>query len=473
MKVLRNLVATSAVLMLIAVSAAAQCETWNNSPKQSDAMGAHSVYRGIVKGKTYQDLAKIAQEDFNIAMENWSKAYEIAPAADGNRASHFFDGVELLKAKRERVSDKAEKEIINERIVGLYDQLAECYPDKKAQALGRKATDMFYMSNHGYRTSTLDAFRQAINEGGKKLEYIVFEPLGQTINYLFKKDKIEQQEAQDLLVKAQEIAEHQAANAPKNYQQYYESAKSRMMLAVRETEDDIFDCSYFREKLMPSYKKYPDSLQVLRYVYTKLKKQGCDTSAQFMAELKADYEQKATEVNAAKEAEFLANNPSVAAKRAYDEENFEEAIKLYEEAIENVKEEDGDKEKIGEYLFAIASIQFRKLDRYSEARSTAREAAQYKSGWGRPYMLIGDMYATSSRSCGNDGYTRGLAVLAAIDKYRYAKSIDSDVADEADRKIGLYNGSIPTQDMVFMRGKDGATETVPCWIGETVKVRYQ
>jgi len=66
-----------------------------------------------------------------------------------------------------------------------------------------------------------------------------------------------------------------------------------------------------------------------------------------------------------------------------------------------------------------------------------------------------------------------LAVLAAIDKYAYARSIDPEVADEASEKIGLYNGSIPTKDDVFMRGKEGATERVGCWIGETVRVRYQ
>ena len=87
-------------------------------------------------------------------------------------------------------------------------------------------------------------------------------------------------------------------------------------------------------------------------------------------------------------------------------------------------------------------------------------------------MLIGDMYASTSSSCGKDGYTRGLAVLAAIDKYAYARSIDEEVKTEAGEKIGLYNRSIPSQDDVFMRGKEGATERVGCWIGETVKVRY-
>ena len=96
-----------------------------------------------------------------------------------------------------------------------------------------------------------------------------------------------------------------------------------------------------------------------------------------------------------------------------------------------------------------------------------------KDGWGRPYMLIGDMYAKSSRTCGNDAYTRGLAVIAAIDKWAYAKRVDSSVSDEANRNIAKFSQYLPPQDDAFMMGKkEGETEKVGCWIGENVKLRF-
>jgi hypothetical protein len=122
----------------------------------------------------------------------------------------------------------------------------------------------------------------------------------------------------------------------------------------------------------------------------------------------------------------------------------------------------------------MASIEFRQLNRYSAAREDARIAAKYKPGWGQPYMLIGDMYASTSNSCGNDAFEASLAVLAAIDKYAYAKSIDGEVAGEANNKINRYSAYLPAKDDAFMRKiSEGDSATVPCWIGETVRIRLK
>jgi len=83
------------------------------------------------------------------------------------------------------------------------------------------------------------------------------------------------------------------------------------------------------------------------------------------------------------------------------------------------------------------------------------------------------MYLASSRNCGSDAYTRGLAVLAAIDKFEKARAVDSSVADDAKKRISKYWSNIPPKDEVFMRSMQGKTDKVPCWIGETVKVRHQ
>ncbi len=450
----------------------AQCDTWVDNPKQSDAENAHVIYRGIVKGKQPADLSKMDAENFSMAFDNWKTAYEIAPAADGQRPFHYMDGRKLYKAMLEKETDEAKKKEYTETILSLYDQQIQCFPKAAAALYGRKAFDMFYSPFYGYRQTTADAFAEAVEKAGDKTEYLVFEPYGQLVVYLYQNKKMEQLKAREIFLRLNEIAD-KSIEAGGQYKAYYESSKARMNSHFKPIEDEIFDCEYFKGKLLPEVEKNPEDLEVLKYAYNKLRIQGCDTSATFMMDLKGKYEAKASEVNAALEAEFLANNPGVAAKRAYDEGKFEEAISLYEEAISKAEEE-GDKDKQAEYYFGIASIQYRKLENKRGAREFAKKAASLRDGWGRPYMLIGDMYAASSRTCGNDGYSRGLAVIAAIDKYSYAKSIDSDVAEEANRKIGLYRGSMPTKEDVFQRSlKVGTPVRVACWIGETVKVRHQ
>src|SRR5690625_2175361 len=205
----------------------------------------------------------------------------------------------------------------------------------------------------------------------------------------------------------------------------------------------------------------------MKYVYNTLKQQGCDDSDPFLTQIKSEYDALAAEHNEQQEAEREARNPAYAARKRYDEGNFEEAVEKYQEAIE--KEEDS--EKKAQYYFAMASIQFRQLNDLNNARNNAMEATKLRDDWGRPYMLVGDMYASSSRSCG-DAWNQRLAVLAAIDKYTMARNVDDNFAKEESSRIARESPSLPEKGEAFMRRfKEGSTTKVGCWIGENVTLR--
>ena len=190
-----------------------------------------------------------------------------------------------------------------------------------------------------------------------------------------------------------------------------------------------------------------------------------------MNELKTKWEAYATAENERRRAEFEANNPGIQARKAYTAGDFAGAIEKYNEAIE--KEEDNAEK--AKYHFSIASILFRKLNKYSQARSEALKAAELRPEWGRPYVLIGDIYSKSARGCG-DSWNQSLAVIAAYDKWAYAKTkeLNPSVLEDVDSKLGRYRQYFPLQDDGFMRGvKAGAKQSVGCWIGESVSVRYR
>ncbi len=468
MKVLFPGVLPLLLLITMMNRANAQCTSWAGSPRETEIKEAHVLYRQMVKGKTAADLAKMDDVTFGIAYENWQKAYELAPMADGQRANHFIDGIELNKAKREKSSDEATKMAADKLILSLYDQMVTCYPKEIGYALSRKAFDMFYMPAYGYKAETLAAFKQAIEKAGNASEYIILEPIGLIVNYMFKNNLMSQADARFLVEKTQEIADFNISNNEK-YGQYYEAAYARMEVPLAEVEGQIFDCEYFKAKLVPLYQENPEDLVTIRYTFNKLKTQGCAETDPIMLELKTKYEAKAAGMNAAMQEDFLAKNPGMAARKFYEEGNFSQAIKKYQEAI--VTETDDTKK--ADYYLGIASIQFRQLKSYGPARENARKAASLRSNWGRPYLLIGDMYASTSRNCGSDGYSRGLAVLAAIEKYAQARNIDGEVSAEASKKISLYSASIPPKDEAHMRGMtEGARVSTGCWIGETVSLRY-
>ena len=148
----------------LTTSITAQCENWVNSPNKEDAETAHVLYRQEVKNKNYDG-----------AYDNWMKAYELAPAADGKRPSHYADGRKILMHKYDNEADEAKKKELADFILKLYNQQMECYGNEAA-LLGFKAYDMFYKFRSPY-TDTYEILSEAMKKGGKSAPYTVMDPM--------------------------------------------------------------------------------------------------------------------------------------------------------------------------------------------------------------------------------------------------------------------------------------------------------
>ncbi len=451
----------------------AQYASWIGSPKQDEAENAHTIYRQALKS-----------QDWEIAYENWNTAYSLAPAADGKRDYHFIDGVKLYINKFQNEADAAKKKEYKEKINKLYNEAIEAYENgdvvptkcvdnpeciqsKIGYVYGRKGFDMFYTLNESY-SKNLEVLDMAIQKSGNDVEYTVFEPLSTIVVYQFEKGKIEKEKAVEYFTTMDNIAKYNLENNSK-YGQYYDQAWKAAQAKFAPIETQIFDCEYFKPKYKALYDADPENYDQLKQLVGLLKKRGCADDDPLLTDLEGKWKAYAESTNAARQAEFEANNPAILAKKAYDAGDFEGAVAKYDQAISA----ETDPSKKAGYMFSKASIQGRKLKKYSNARATALEAAKLRPGYGRPYMLIGDLYATSARNCG-DAWNQRLAILAAVDKYRKAKSVDPGLAEEANKKIGKYNGSLPDKNEGFMKKvKTGDKQKVGCWIGETVTVRYK
>ncbi len=461
----------SLIVIAFSIQMNAQCETWNGLANQTEIMELHTIYRDAVKAKEYDSAEK-----------DWMKVYEAAPAADGKRGTHYTDGIKIYKYKIKNEKDKEAKAALGVKFLEIYDaaiscyesksisqkcKTDECYAEKVGELKGRKGFDMYYTVKSPVEESN-PVLVESLNSAGSRLEYRILSPTAYSTVKLYEKGSLDKDLAIEIYEKLMAAADTKIAENGK-YKDKFVEGKDAIINAYKSIERDIFGCEFFVNKLRPDYDADPDNPEVIKVTLALLKKQGCeDTGNEFYEEVSAKWKKYASERNAELQAEFEANNPSVKAKAFYDEGKFEEAVAKYQEAI--AKEEDV--ERKANYNFSMASILFRKLDKYSDARKAALEAASLKPDWGRPYLLIGDMYAKSSRNCG-DAWNQRLAVLAAIDKYSKAKNVDPSVEEEANKKIGIYSKSKPTQDEGFMRGfQAGQTLKVGCWIGESVRLRY-
>jgi hypothetical protein len=445
-------------IVSIALTVEAQkCNSWENLPNKNDLIQSHVLYRGFLKEKNYAD-----------AYPHWEKVYREAPAADGQRPFHFSDGREIFLDKFNNESDKDLKNEYAKKVMQLYDEEMECYQNIAFLA-GRKAYDMFYTLNRP-RTETYEALKLSLDEGGNNSEYILLAPFGHVLTSLYQKGKIEAQEVVAIVEKLNEMADYNFLNNT-TYGQYYEDGKKAMIAAMKPVESEIFDCSYFKKNFLKKFYENPDSLTTVRGVYAKLMGNGCEKEDPELKALVEAFERLTKEENERLMAEYEAKNPAAAARRFYEEGKYKEAVEKFDEALATAGLDDEQKAQIH---FSKASVLGRKLNQYQAARASAYEAAKLKPSWGAPYMLIGDLYASSTKACSSDDMKQRFVIIAAIDKYSKAKSIDSEVASDAQKKINLYNNSLPDSGEAFMAGyKEGQQINTGCWVNETVSLRFK
>lgn len=291
----------------------AQCASWNDSPQKDDAENAHSIYRQALKSN-----------DFELAFENWEKAFGIAPAADGKRDYHFTDGAKLYMEKFKKESDAAKKEEYKNKSLSLIDDAIACYnagsivssrcsddaciQKRIGYLAGRKAFDMYYTFNTPY-AQTMETLQLAVDKSGNDAEYIVFDPYASIVVYEIEKERMDKAKARAIYEELNAIADHNIANNAK-LSSYYKQAKDAMNAKFAVIEHLIFDCDFFVNKMRPEYDASPEDVEIWKKIVAKLKAQNCDPANPFLVEVESKYKTWAEAENKAKQEEFEKNNPS-------------------------------------------------------------------------------------------------------------------------------------------------------------------
>ncbi len=430
-------------LSTLALAQGDPCANWSKLPtaQQDAAIEAHTLYRDLVKAKRFEE-----------AFPLWEKVYTMAPAADGNRALHYIDGRDIYLARYAATTDTVKRAEYAKMIMRFYDEQRQCYPKDAAGLYSPQVYYMFYVMNRPY-DEVYPVIKKAIEVNGNKTDFRILSPLGYTVTRLFQEQKISKEEARSMIERGREIAAANTASADAaNYKEASEIADD----VIQPIELYIFDCEYFKPRYEAEYRADPDNPDVYQEVMRRLVRVGCDKSDALIAEIQAK------DLNRRK-SEYEANNPMSVAATLYDNGNVDGALAKYEEIAKTA-----DGQLKGSIYLQMASIYRVDKGSPSRARDYARKAAAARPGWGKPYLMIGDMYASSSRSCSTDPFQQRIIILAALDEYARAKS-DGETASTAQSRINKYAPSAPTKAMLFERGiQSGEKRSTGCWIGETV-----
>jgi tetratricopeptide (TPR) repeat protein len=155
-------------------------------------------------------------------------------------------------------------------------------------------------------------------------------------------------------------------------------------------------------------------------------------------------------------------------KLAWSRKDYAKAVEYFKEAAES--EVDPNK-KADDYLKVAISHQ--KLGQLSSAKTNSLKAASLRKKWGDPYVLIATLYGASEGIWGSNVVEKKAVYWAAIDKLKYAKSIDSDVTNKSNRLIEAYEKQLPDKSVAFqLAKKDGDRICIGSWINECVIAKF-
>lgn len=451
--------------------ALSSCPKFSDAPNPQKATETHVLYRDFIKQKNYDEAFKL-----------WQEVFAVAPAADGLRNTQYVDGIKIYEHFISKETDEAKKKAYENKIFELYDGLEKCYPKDASYVAGKKAFDLYYKyPNRVPDTEKYKLFKKALDTGGKDVPDYLINPFTDLLVKQQESGQVSNDEAkkyaimiQDAIANGLKTCQGTACDRWKVINEY-----APVRMEAFEAVKGFYDCEYYTKRYYAEFEANKGDCDIVDATLGRLMWGGCGSSNPKIAELNSIrntkcYPQQTVVSSGGGGGETRPSTPTGPAAEAYaamSSGDYNTAISKYKEAIEQASSN----ESKGQYAYRIANIYYRNLKRYSEARKFARDAANYKSGWGAPYVLIGYMYAGSGPLCGSGtGFESQTVAWAAVDKWQYAKSIDPSVADQVNPLIGKYASYFPSKEDGFMRGvTQGQKFTVGCWIGETTTARFK
>lgn len=396
----------------------------------------------------------VKQKNFADALAPWRSTYKDCPSA--NRAV-FTDGEKIMDWLILNEKDAAKRsELVNE-LMTLYDNWIIYYGTysrfPKGRILGRKGCS-YVEYNPSTKTLAYDWLKESVTLQGAQSEisalqqfiFISLEKYKQDKNFAeqFISDYLQASEIMDVLCKDKTSKNHAA------------------YLQVKSNIDNIFaisgaaDCATMDKIFSAKIDANASNIAYLENIISCYERLNCNESPIFFRASAYAHKIKPS-----------AKSANGCAEMSYKSEQYEEAIAYYEEAIEMAIEA---VEKAS-YQFKIAQIYSGKLNKFSLARDFARQAISNNPADGKPYLLIGSMYAQSKIY--EDPILQKSVYWVAVDKFEQAKRIDPECVEDANKMIGVYRQYYPTTEEIFFHNEleVGKSFTVGGWIGETTRCR--
>ncbi len=410
----------------------------------------YSLYKEALKKKMY---------DYSIGA--WRTMFNQCPDVT---IRLYADGVDIYKHYIDKEKDEVKKQALVDTLLMIYDQRIQYFGNHpkypEAWVLGRKGLEIVtYRRNE---TSALEeavaCFEASFNKLGRKMEPMVAVNWLQSTNALLANGD---RTSNELLNVYMDVDEVLAYNIKKQknanvIEMLNKASNTCVEIVVRSGLDN---CGALQDALMVKYEMVQDNPDGLGRLLKLLDAFDCTNSELYAKAAERNYELSPTA-----EASYLL------AKYFIKQNQFDKAKEYYLKTISQADDE----ELQAKCFYELAVVTFSHYKNSPEARQYAQNALQKKSNWGKPHILIGNIYAHESAKYGDSDFDHQTVYWVAIDQFNKAKRIDPECADEAEKQINLYSQYIPDKETGFFHGvQEGENYTIGSWINEKTTVRYR
>lgn len=384
---------------------------------------------------------------FDYALPSWRKVFNECPASSRNI---YLYGVRIYRTIIEKEKNPEIQQSFVDTLMLIYDKRIQNF-GQEGLVMGRKGLDLLkYRPDaipevHGY-------LEKSMKLSGKNTEESVLVTFMKTSVVLFRDKKIQGQEVIDNYLVIADILNQKIATGDKD-----QAGTALMNVESVFSESGAGSCTDLINIFTPRFNQNTGDVELLKKITTLLEKRGCEDCDLFAS---------ASENLYAKEPSSRAayNLARLFVKR----EEFTKAGDYYKKAIELAV----NPEEKSNCLYQLAYLEYQKFDQYTSSRAHALEAAKLKPGWGDPYILIGNLYASSSKICNENELQQSSVFWVAVDQFIKAKTVDASKTNEANELISRYSQYFPNAEDAFFYGyQEGQEYTVSCWINEKTRVR--
>ena len=382
------------------------------------------------------------------AIVPWRRVYKTCPAA---RLGTYVDGVKMYTHFIKNETDEAVKDALIDTLMILYDSRIQHF-GKEGFVLGRKGVDLYSLRIQDYEEA-YGILKKSVDLDGDKSYPDVLVFFMRATKKMIEEGKASEDiifDNYDLSSKIIEVNLDKNKNNPKKLANWEN---------VRGNIDLIFEpfatCEAIIKIYTPKFKENPDDLKMLKKLTKLLDRKKCTDDPLYF-----DATVKLYDLEPSSESAYLIG------KMLMKNKEYEKAIDYLKEG-ENLEDSD---ERADCFLY-IAEC-YRTIKNYPSARTYALKSASERPTDGNPYIMIGDMYASSSNTCGSNDLEKKAVYWVAVDKYYKAKQIDPENADVANDRIRSYSIYFPPKEDIFFHNlNEGDEFVVECWINEKTKIR--